>query len=105
MGLEPSVDLQTVDITVEARQEVHREPEINDGRGWPWRTSRFFPGRRLLRRRWCSASTSGAEPSWGCSHTLFLLRDCGRLPHLACAIHMIVVVYNSFHHRFLLLRF
>ena len=95
MSLEPGLALQPVDIAIEACQEVQGEPQIDDGRGWAFRTSRFFAGRGLLTMRRWDARVGAVGPSPGCSHAVFLLRNCSYLPHLAYAIGPIFVVYNS----------
>src|SRR5262249_9482441 len=102
MSLEPGVALQPVDIAIEACQEVQGEPQIDDGRGWAFRTSRFFAGRGLLTTRRWGAGGGAAGPSPGCSHAIFLLRNCDPLPRLAYAIGPIFVVYNSSDPLFLL---
>ena len=51
MSLEPGVALQPIDIALKACQELQGKPQIDDGRGWAFRTSRFFAGRRLLTTR------------------------------------------------------
>ena len=42
MSLEPGLALQLVDIAIEACQEVQGEPQIDDSRGWAFRTSHFL---------------------------------------------------------------
>ena len=95
MRLEPGVALQPVDRAIKACQKLQGEPQIDDGRGWAFRTSRFFAGRGLLTTRCWGARVGAAGPSPGCSHAVFLLRNCGHLPHLASAIGPIFVVDNS----------
>ena len=102
MSLEPGLVLQTVDIAIKACQEVQGEPQIDDGRGWAFRTSRFFAGRGLLTTRRWGARVGAAGPSPGCSHAVFPLRNCGHLPHFTDAIGPIFVVYNSSDPLFLL---
>jgi hypothetical protein len=62
MRFEPGVALQAIAIAIEACQEVQGEPQIDDGRGEAFRTSRFFAGRRLLttRRRGTRVGAAGA---------------------------------------------
>src|SRR6266498_3758228 len=95
MSLEPGVALQPVDIAIKACQELQGEPQIDDSRGGAFRTSRFFAGRGLLTTQCWGARVGAAGPSPGCSHAVFLLHNCGHLPHLASAIGPIFVVYNS----------
>src|SRR5215510_11931303 len=95
MSLEPGVVLQPIDRAIKAGQELQGEPQIDDGRGWAFRTSRFFAGRGLLTTRCWGARVGAAGPPPGGSHAVFLLRHCGHLPHLAYAIGPIFVVYNS----------
>src|SRR5215475_12293215 len=85
MRLEPGMALQPINIAIKACQEVQREPQIDDGRGWAFRTSRFFAGRGLLTTRCWGARVGAAGPPPGCSHAVFLLRHCGHLSHLAYA--------------------
>src|SRR5262249_57660889 len=80
MSFEPGVALQTVDIAIEACQEVQGEPQIDDGRGWAFRTSRFFAGRRLLPTRRRGTRVGAAGPSPGCRHAVFLLCNGSYLP-------------------------
>src|SRR5438552_15729359 len=95
MSLEPGLVLQTVDIAIKACQEVQGEPQIDDGRGWPFRPSRSFARHGLLvTRRW-GARVGAAGPSPGCSHAVFLLRKCDHLPYLTYTIGPIFVVYNN----------
>ena len=72
MSLEPGVALQPVDIAIKACQELQGEPQIDDGRGWAFRTSRFFAGRELLTTQCWGARVGAAGPSPGCSHAVFL---------------------------------
>jgi hypothetical protein len=51
MSLEPGVALHTVDIAIEACQEVQGEPQIDDGRGCgPFGRPAFLRGMGSLRR-------------------------------------------------------
>src|ERR671925_334531 len=95
MSLEPGLTLQTVDIAIEACQEVQGEPQIDDGRGWAFRPSRFFARCELLATRRWGAGGGAAGPSRRCSHAVFLLCKCDHLPHLTYTIGPIFVVYNS----------
>src|SRR5262245_33388453 len=95
MRFEPGVALQAIDIAIEACQEVQGEPQINDGRGGAFRTSRFFAGRWLLTTRRRGTRGGAAGLSAGCRHAVFLLRNGSYLPPLAAAIYPIFVVYNS----------
>ena len=60
MSLEPGVALQPIDIAIKACQELQGEPQIDNGRGWAFRTSRFFAGRGLLTTR-CWGARVGAR--------------------------------------------
>ena len=95
MRFEPGLALQAIDIAIEACQEVQGEPQIDDGLGWAFWTSRCFAGCGLLTTRRWGARVGAAGPSPGCSHAVVLLRHCGHLPHLAYTIGPIFVVYNS----------
>ena len=58
MSLEPGVALQPIDIAIKACQELQGEPQIDDGRGWAFRTSRFLRGVGSSRR-------GIGVPAWG----------------------------------------
>ena len=75
MSLEPGLARQTVDIAIEACQEVQGEPQVDDGRGEAFRTPRFFAGCGLLATRRWGARVSSAGRSLGCGHAGFLLRN------------------------------
>src|SRR5262249_7214625 len=98
MRLEPGVALQPINIAIEACQEIQREPQIDDGRGWAFRTSRLFAGRGFLRTQRWGARVGATGPSPGCRHAVFPLRNGSDLPHLVSAIYSIFVVYNRVHH-------
>src|SRR5262249_5073486 len=96
MRLETGLALQTVDIAIEACQEVQGEPQIDNGRGGAFRPSCFFARRGLLATRRWGARVGATGPSWRCSHAVFLLRKCDHLPYLTYTIiRPIFVVYNS----------
>ena len=95
MSLEPGVALQAIDMAIKACQELQGEPQIDDGRGWAFRTSCFFAGRGLLTTRCWGARVGATGPPPECSHAVFLLRNYSHLLHLAYAIGPIFVVYNS----------
>src|SRR5215470_18769682 len=96
MRLEPGMALQPLNIAIKACQEVQREPQIDDGRGWAFRTSRFFAGRGLLTTRRWGARVGATGPSPGCRHAVFPLRNGSDLPHLVSAIYPIFVVYSRY---------